>query len=92
MPTIKTRFALEGEKEYKNAISGIKSELGVLDAEAKNISATYAKQQGSAAELAAVSDNLSAKLAKQQEVLAKTRISILPPRVGRDLPIVRRPS
>jgi len=73
LPTIKTRFALEGEKEYKNAISGIKSELGVLDAEAKNISATYAKQQGSAAELAAVSDNLSAKLAKQQEVLAKTR-------------------
>lgn len=65
MPTIKTRFALEGEKEYKSAISNINSDLKVLEAEAKNVQARYADQKDSADALAATSQVLARQLDAQ---------------------------
>ena len=40
-PTINTKIALEGEKEYKAALSNINSGLRVLDSEMKKVSAQF---------------------------------------------------
>jgi len=73
MPTIRTRFALEGDKEYKNAVAAINSDLKVLDAEAKNVQARYAGQKDSAEALSETSRVLSEQLEKQREKVDKAR-------------------
>ena len=72
-PTIKTRIAFDGEKEYKQAVSEINSALGVLSAEMKKTSAEFKHNADPIEALNAKNDVLERKLSTQQEKVAQIR-------------------
>lgn len=66
-PNIKTKFSVEGEKEYKQALTDINSGLKVLGSEMKVVKERYAGAENSTEALAEKSDVLSRKLLSQKE-------------------------
>ena len=50
-PTIATRLAIEGEKEYKSAIKTVNSELATLKSELKKVESQFSGQANSYAAL-----------------------------------------
>ena len=61
-PNIKTKFSVEGEKEYKQALTDINSGLKVLGSEMKVVKERYAGAENSTEALAEKSDVLTRKL------------------------------
>lgn len=66
-PTIKTKIALDGEKEYKNALSEINNSMKVLNSEMKLTSERFDDNAGSIESLAAKHDILSRKILEQKD-------------------------
>lgn len=64
---IKTRFELDGEKEYKAAVSEINASLRVLNSEMKLISEQFKNNDKSVEALTASSDVLSRQILTQKE-------------------------
>lgn len=64
--TISTRFAVDGEAEYKASLKNINSELGTLKSELKLVESEFAGQANSLAALEAKGETLS-KMYKAQE-------------------------
>ncbi len=64
---IKTRVAIDGEKEYKESIKNINSALGTLKSELKLVESQYAGQANSYAALSAKGDVLSRMYDQQKE-------------------------
>lgn len=64
---IKTRFELDGEKEYKAAVSEINASLRVLNSEMKLVSAQFATNADSVDALTARSDVLTRQILTQKE-------------------------
>ena len=56
---IKTKVAIDGEKEYKESLKNINSALGTLKSELKLVESQYAGQANSYAALSAKGDVLS---------------------------------
>lgn len=67
MPVIATKFVLEGEREYRQAIGEIGSKMQVLDSEMRKVSATYAQNANSTEALGAKNEVLAKKIAAQTE-------------------------
>lgn len=67
MPVISTKFKIDGEKEYKQAISGINSEMKVLKSEMKLVSERYAENAESSEALAAKGEVLEKQLESQRQ-------------------------
>ena len=63
---IKTRFELDGEKEYKAAVSEINASLRVLNSEMKLVSAQFATNADSVDALTARSDVLTRQILTQK--------------------------
>lgn len=66
-PTIKTKVAIEGEKEYKQAISEINSGLKVLNSEMKLTSEQFADNADSVEALTAKNDVLERQILTQRD-------------------------
>lgn len=66
---IKTKIAIDGEKEYKNAVKSINSELGTLKSEMKLVETQYAGQLNSYEALSAKGKILAEQYKAQQEKL-----------------------
>ena len=66
-PTISTKVALEGEKEYKQALSEINSGLKVLSSEMKLTAAQFAENADSMEALTAKGDVLERQMLSQKE-------------------------
>lgn len=66
-PTIKTKIAMDGEKEYKAALSDINSGLKVLDSEMKMVSSQFLDNGKSLEALTAKQDVLNRQIASQKE-------------------------
>lgn len=64
---IKTRFELDGEKEYKAAVSEINASLRVLNSEMKLVSEQFKNNDRSVEALTASSDVLSRQILTQKE-------------------------
>jgi len=64
---IKTKVAIDGEKEYKESLKNINSALGTLKSELKLVESQYAGQANSSAALSAKGDVLSRMYDKQKE-------------------------
>lgn len=64
---IKTRFELDGEQEYKAAVSEINASLRVLNSEMKLVSAQFATNADSVDALTARSDVLTRQILTQKE-------------------------
>ena len=75
-PSIKTRFEFDNEREYKQAISEINSELRVLDSQMKLVSATYADNDRSVDALAASGRVLEQQLESQREKVDALRAAL----------------
>ena len=75
-PPIKTRFEFDNEREYKQAISEINSELRVLDSQMKLVSATYADNDRSVDALAASGRVLEQQLESQREKVDALRAAL----------------
>ena len=66
-PTIKTKVAMDGEKEYKQALSEINSGLKVLNSEMKLTSEQFADNADSIEALTAKNDVLERQILSQKE-------------------------
>lgn len=66
-PAIKTKFAIEGEKEYRQALSEINSGLKVLNSEMKLTSEQFANNADSVEALTAKNDVLERQILTQRE-------------------------
>lgn len=75
-PSIKTRLEFDNEREYKQAISEINSELRVLDSQMKLVSATYADNDRSVDALAASGRVLEQQLEAQREKVDALRAAL----------------
>lgn len=64
---IKTKVAIDGEKEYKESLKNINSALGTLKSELKLVESQYAGQANSYAALSAKGDVLSRMYDQQKE-------------------------
>lgn len=64
---IKTKVAIDGEKEYKESLKNINSALGTLKSELKLVESQYAGQANSYAALSAKGDVLSSMYDQQKE-------------------------
>ena len=64
---IKTKVAIDGEKEYKESLKNINSALGTLKSELKFVESQYAGQANSYAALSAKGDVLSRMYDQQKE-------------------------
>lgn len=64
---IKTKVAIDGEKEYKESLKNINSALGTLKSELKLVESQYAGQANSYAALSAKGDVLSHMYDQQKE-------------------------
>lgn len=64
---IKTKVAIDGEKEYKESLKNINSALGTLKSELKIVESQYAGQANSYAALSAKGDVLSRMYDQQKE-------------------------
>ena len=58
MPTIRTKFVAEGEKEYKDALKNIDNGMKVLQSESKKLAAQFEDNADSAEALNAKNKNL----------------------------------
>ena len=67
MPDIKTRFTLDGEKEYNAALKKIGDGMSVLNSEMRKVSAEYEKNGDSVEALSAKNDVLDRKISTQAE-------------------------
>lgn len=72
-PTIKTKIAMDGEKEYKAALSEINGGLKVLDSEMKKVSAQFMDNGNSVDALSAKNDVLSRQISSQKEKIETLR-------------------
>lgn len=70
MPTIKTKFTIDGEAEYKRAIKEINSETTVLKSEMALVSEQYKKNADSAEALTKKGRILDDQIGKQREKVA----------------------
>lgn len=75
-PTIKTKIALDGEKEYKAALSDINSGLKVLDSEMKKVSAQFLDNGDSVEALSAKNDVLSRQISSQKEKIETLKAAL----------------
>ena len=75
-PSIKTRFEFDNEREYKQAISEINSELRVLDSQMKLVSTTYDDNDRSVDALAASGRVLEQQLEAQREKVDALRAAL----------------
>lgn len=66
-PTIKTKIAMDGEKEYKQAVKDVGAGLKVLDSEMKLVTAQFAENEKSVEALSAKNDVLERQLLSQKE-------------------------
>lgn len=73
MPVISTKFKIDGEKEYKQAISGINSEMKVLKSEMRLVSEQYAENAESTDALAAKGEVLEKQLEQQRQKVSTYR-------------------
>lgn len=71
--TIKTKIELDGEKEFKTAISNINGGLGVLNSEMKKTSAEYKNNANSVEALTKRGDILERTLLSQKEKVEKLK-------------------
>ena len=69
--TISTKFAIEGESNYKNAVKGIKDEMKIFNSEMARVTAEFANNQNSMAALSAKADVLSRKYENQAECVCE---------------------
>lgn len=67
LPEVGARLTLDGEKEFKDALSDISRGLSVAASEAKLTSAQYAENKDSVAALTAQSENYAKKIELQKE-------------------------
>ena len=67
MPTIATKFKIDGEKEYKQAITNINSEMKVLKSEMRLVSERYAENAESTDALTAKGGVLEKQIERQKE-------------------------
>lgn len=72
-PTIKTKIAMDGEKEYKQAISEINSGLKVLTSEMKLTSEQFAENANSIEALTAKGDVLERQILTQKDKVETLR-------------------
>lgn len=75
-PTIKTKIAMDGEKEYKAALSDINSSLKVLDSEMKKVSAQFLDNGDSVEVLSAKNDVLSRQISSQKEKIETLKAAL----------------
>lgn len=73
MPEIGVKLTLDGEKQFKQAISDIDSNMKVLVSESGKLSAQYEKNSKSAEALRAKTENLSKQVEAQKEKLSIMR-------------------
>lgn len=73
---IKTRFELDGEKEYKAAVSEINASLRVLNSEMKLVSAQFATNADSVDALTARSDVLTRQILTQKEKVETLQVAL----------------
>lgn len=73
MPNIKTKFTLDGEKEYKAAIREIGDGMRVLDSEMHKVSTAYAQNADSVEALNAKNDVLERQISTQKEKIEKLK-------------------
>ena len=66
-------LALDGESDFKRAITGINSDLRVLASEMKKTSSEFATNKDSTAALTAKSEVLEKQLEKQREKISKVK-------------------
>ena len=67
MPTIKTKFEISGEKEYRKALSDINEGMRVLNSEMQLTESQFGKNAKSVEALGAKNDVLSRKISTQKE-------------------------
>lgn len=72
-PTIKTKISMDGEKEYKAAVSDINSGLKVLQSEMRLCSARFSENSGSVEALTAKQDVLNRQILSQKEKIETLR-------------------
>lgn len=75
-PTIKTKVAMDGEKEYKQALSEINSGLKVLNSEMKLTSEQFADNAGSVEALTAKNDILERQILTQREKIETLKTAL----------------
>lgn len=75
-PTIKTKVALEGEKEYKAALSEINSGLKVLSSEMKLAATQFAENADSMEALTAKGDILERQILSQKEKIETLKAAL----------------
>ena len=75
-PTIKTRIALDGEKEYKKAVEEISSGLRVLNSEMKLTSTQFAENANSMEAMAAKGDVLERQILSQKEKIETLKAAL----------------
>lgn len=73
MPTISTRFTLAGEKEYRQAISDIGSNMRQLDAEMRKVSEAYKGNEDSTEALSIKYEYLGKKYDEQKKKVESLR-------------------
>ena len=82
---IKTKVAIDGEKEYKESLKNINSALGTLKSELKLVESQYAGQANSYAALSAKGDVLS-RMYDQQKEKVKAAAEQLEKKLNRTTP------
>lgn len=75
-PSIKTKVALEGEKEYKQALSEINSGLKVLSSEMKLTKTQFEENSDSMEALTATGDVLERQILSQKEKIETLRAAL----------------
>lgn len=75
-PTLKTKVAMDGEKEYKQAISEINSGLKVLGSEMKLVTAIFADNADGMDALAAKGDVLERQILSQKEKIETLKAAL----------------
>lgn len=75
-PPIKTKFEIDGEREYKAALSDINSGLRVLSSEMNLLKARYADNEGSTEALTAKQDLLNRQIDAQKNKILQLRESM----------------
>ena len=74
--TIGTKIKMEGEREYKEAISNINAGLNTMTSEMRKVTAEYQSNANSVEALTAKGDVLQRTLYSQQEKVAKLREAV----------------
>lgn len=72
-PTINTKIKIDGEAEYKKAVSEINAALGNLDSKLKNLGETYKDNAGDVEGLTKKNEVLNQKILTQKEKIDELR-------------------